>query len=996
MMMLRVRESFAAKLLAALVGTVGFLFVVTYVVVHAEAARQVNTAVRTAVARAEAQLGEIESLQEQQAARLARQLTGSMRTLAALDAAVSDGDASDLAGVTHDQLTLAQLPDSNVLVVFTDPSARPVLTVDSKGPMEGVDPVGVGRAAKEVLGGSVPEVGAYHVLDGHLYHVRTQLIQLAGRAVGTVSLGLPVKNADARRISVLVGVQICFVVRGACVVGSPEGRTALAGPMVAAAGRGAPTRVRAGGRLWAIRATALSTGDPSQGYRMMAVPLDPVLAPFHRIIRALVLGGGVALLVSILLGLALSRGLTRPVRALAAATGQVARGDYETEVTVRSRDEIGALARAFNDMTRGLRLKERYRSVLDKVVSRDVAEELMKGEVELGGENRDVTVLFADIRGFTALTAGMEPQDVIGLLNECMERLSMAVEQEGGVVDKYVGDELMAVFGAPVRQDDHAVRAVRSAVRMRRAIAELNELRERRGEPPIGLGIGLNAGPAVAGNMGSSDRLNYTVLGETVNLASRLCGGAVAGEILVTASTLEQAGRSVRASSLGARSFKGFSHEVEVLAVEDVEGSVRSSRRERVGGSGTHAVLVALCAGAALCLPGRLHAQSGGGLPTLEGLGLGYESPSGRYQVAWSGQLDLELFSLSKQHVGLASGKGAFLAPRLRFFTDVFIGQHLYGLLELRGDRGEAPTRGAMQGRVEQAYLRLSDVSGKMSLQVGRFASPFGSYAERHLTAQDPFVRPPLPYDFPTVISRTTVPSSPSAFLSWKDHPTTRRWVGTPPVWGVPYQWGAMAMGRVGRVSYRAAAMNSAPSSEPAAWGLDVGRLRHPSWVLGLRVPLSPAIAIQGSYDTGPYMDPIRSGTLPAGHSRWDYRQSIWSTDLTFARGPVMAKAEILHDKWQVPNVGDNLVEIGYVGQVQSDLAAGLSAAVQWSYLNFRPWRDAPGAAYWDYDVARYQASLAYRVAKNVGVLASVLTDVYRGYGGPSHDLLALRWWWAF
>ncbi len=992
----RVRESFAAKLLIALVGTVGLLLVVTWVVVKAEAARQVDSAVRTAVTRAEAQLGQLERLQDEQTASLARQLTGSIRTLAALDDAISDGNGGVLAQVATDQLKLAQLPDSDVLVVFTDPSARPVLTLHGLVPMQGVDPVGVGAAAKAVLEGGVPEVSTYRAFDGHLYRVGTQLIQLAGRVIGTLALGLPVKNVDAAHVSTLVGVQICFVVKGSCIVGSPDGRGALAAALVAAAGRGGPARVRVDGKRWAIRATALSSGDRAQGYRMMAVPLDPVLAPFRRITRALVLGGGVALVLSILLGLVLSRGLTRPVRALVAATGRVARGEYETEVSVRSHDEIGALAQAFNDMTLGLRLKERYRSVLDKVVSRDVAEELVNGEVELGGENRDVTVLFADIRGFTALTAGMEPQRVIGLLNECMERLSAAVEREGGVVDKYVGDELMAVFGAPVRQEDHTLRAVRAAVRMRGAIAELNELRERRGEPPIGLGLGLNAGPAVAGNMGSSDRLNYTVLGETVNLASRLCGGAAAGEILVTASTLERAGPAVRAASAGARSFKGFSHEVEVYAVEDAEGTERSGRREGMANRRAHAVIVALCAGAALCRPGRLLAQGGGGLPTLEGLGIGYESPSGRYQVSWSGQLDLGLLSLSKEHVGLASGKGVLLYPRLRLFTDVFVGQHLYGLLELRADRGEAPARDPVQGRVEQAYVRLSDASGKMSLQVGRFASPFGSYAERHLTPQDPFVRPPLPYDFPTVVSRTTVPSSPSAFLSWRDHPETRRWTGTPPVWGVPYQWGAMAMGTVGRVSYRVAAMNSAPSSEPAAWSFDTGRLRHPSWVLGLHVPLSPSIAIQASYDTGPYMDAVTSGTLPPGRSRWDYRQSIWSTTVALARGPVMANAEILHDTWQVPNVGSNIVEIGYVGQFQSDLAAGLSAAVRWSYLDFRPWTDTPGAAKWDYDVARYQASLAYRVAKNVGVLASALTDVYRGYGGPSHDLFALRWWWAF
>ena len=151
------------------------------------------------------------------------------------------------------------------------------------------------------------------------------------------------------------------------------------------------------------------------------------------------------------------------MKALVAATEQVAQGDYEAEVHVTSRDEMGALADSFNEMTRGLLLRERYRSVLNKVVSQDVAEELMSGDVELGGESRLVTVLFADIRGFTPLTEGMEPQEVIALLNECMEHLSRAIDAEGGVVDKFIGDEVMAVFGAPVTQDDHARRAVAAA-----------------------------------------------------------------------------------------------------------------------------------------------------------------------------------------------------------------------------------------------------------------------------------------------------------------------------------------------------------------------------------------------------------------------------------------------------------------------------------------------------------------------------------------------------
>jgi len=295
-----------------------------------------------------------------------------------------------------------------------------------------------------------------------------------------------------------------------------------------------------------------------------------VLAPFDRIRQALFLGGSGALVLSALLGIWLSRNLTRPMRALVAATGRVAEGDYGAQVSVQSLDEMGALAKAFNDMTRGLHLRERYRAVLNKVVSQDVAAELLKGDVELGGESRLVTVLFADIRGFTPLTEGMEPQEVISLLNECMEHLSRAIDAEGGVVDKFIGDAVMAVFGAPAAQDDHARRAVAAAIRMRVGMATFNAIREARGDRPFSIGIGINTGLAVAGNMGSTNRMNYTVVGDMVNLASRLCTQARPGEILISGPTFRLAGPGLKAPPLGGRSLKGFSSEVDVYAVESM------------------------------------------------------------------------------------------------------------------------------------------------------------------------------------------------------------------------------------------------------------------------------------------------------------------------------------------------------------------------------------------------------------------------------------------
>ena len=162
----------------------------------------------------------------------------------------------------------------------------------------------------------------------------------------------------------------------------------------------------------------------------------------------------------------------------------------------------------------------------------------------------------------------MEPEAVISLLNDCMEKMSEAVEAEGGVVDKYVGDELMAVFGAPVSRGDDAGRAVRAAIRIQEGLAELNWQRRAEGADPIAVGVGINSGKAVAGNMGSSNRLNYTVLGEEVNLASRLCDIAPAGEVYMSAATAGEVKRTLSVEPIGVRQLKGFSKDFHVFRVK--------------------------------------------------------------------------------------------------------------------------------------------------------------------------------------------------------------------------------------------------------------------------------------------------------------------------------------------------------------------------------------------------------------------------------------------
>jgi len=995
-----VRESFAAKILAGLLGTVGLLSLVTFVVVRAETGRQVRAVSARAVQSAETQFQGLETFQQREVDRVARLLAEGRRTLAELDEAIEASNRTYLAGHVAYELDLADIPD--MVVAFTDPRGQPVLTVHNDVPMDEADPLNIGDVARELLAGDAFELRSYRVLEGGLFGIRTRVIELAGRPIGTISFGLPVTDAEISLIGDVVPVEVCLVLAGDCVAGTQRGRDALSAALVSAAGVVGVVSVDADGELWSVTGKPLVAGDPDQGWRVVAVPLGPVLAPFERIRQALLLGGGAALLLAILISTVLSRGLTRPIRALVAATGRVAEGDFETKVSVRSRDEIGKLAQSFNEMTRGLLLKEQYRSVLDKVVSRDVAEQLLEGGVELGGENRNVTVLFADIRGFTALTDGMEPQEVIGFLNECMQRLSDAVEVEGGVVDKYVGDELMAVFGVPVSEGEDALRALRAAVRMRRAIEEWNAGRKARGDAPIGLGVGVNSGLAVAGNMGSRNRLNYTVLGDIVNMGARLCSGARPGEILVTNSSLKEAGPRVRCESLGGRSFKGFSQDVEVFDVLDIEGLDLGPEAPNRSTAGLSVVLLA----AALVMPGSLQAQ-GGELPTLAGAGLEYISPSGYFQAGLSGRLDVEGFRFSNHQAGLpwVDAPSTYLvAHRLRLFTDVFLGERIYGLVELRTDRGPTPNDGELQGRVEQAFMRLSNLSGMLSLQVGRFASPFGSYPGRHLTELDPFIRPPLPYDLRSVQSRTVAPPSAGVFLNWKDNPEKFRHVGAPPVWEVPYQWGAMVAGASGRLSYRVAAMNSAPSSEPEVWDLDLERFESPSWVAGLGLTVTPELRVGASYNRGPWLEELTGGAPPPGSHRADWVQEMVSVDASFVRGPVMVRGEVIHDRWEVPNVADDPVDIGYSLELQADIAAGVFVAVRYAGLDFSFVDDGLGAASsrtgggdpWDYDVRRYEASIGYRLARNAGVITSWFTQEQVGAADSDGDLLAVRLWWAF
>ena len=287
-------------------------------------------------------------------------------------------------------------------------------------------------------------------------------------------------------------------------------------------------------------------------------------------LRRKILGvGGLVLVVAFAVDLALAHGLTATIRELVAGTAQIQRGNFQVKVPVRSRDEIGGLASSFNEMAEGLALKEKYRSVLDKVTDKEVALQLMSGGVALGGELREISVLFCDIRGFTALTQNMDPAEVIRMLNEHFTPLTRVVYEHNGVVDKFVGDLIMAVFGAPKSYGNDALNAACCALEMIRERQELNGTSLYK----IEMGIGVATGSAVAGCMGSQDRLNYTVLGKHVNLASRLCSKAGRMEVVIDKTTLHRLGESQRVEPLAALELKGFSERVPAYKLIEARSS---------------------------------------------------------------------------------------------------------------------------------------------------------------------------------------------------------------------------------------------------------------------------------------------------------------------------------------------------------------------------------------------------------------------------------------
>ncbi|MCB9506105.1 MAG: GAF domain-containing protein [Myxococcales bacterium] len=212
------------------------------------------------------------------------------------------------------------------------------------------------------------------------------------------------------------------------------------------------------------------------------------------------------------------------------------------------------------------------REQLGRLLSPEVVDDVVSGKLEIkrGGTVRDATVLFADIRGFTAMSERYPAQEIVAMLNEYFEIMVEIIFRHGGTLDKFVGDEIMAVWGAPIAVEDHCARAVAAALDMQIAMVEYNQTRLGEGLPAIHAGIGINTGELVAGFMGSSKAMDFTVIGDTVNTASRFCACASGGDVIVGPAVARSLGRRLVAEAMEPARLKGKAEPVPVFRVKAI------------------------------------------------------------------------------------------------------------------------------------------------------------------------------------------------------------------------------------------------------------------------------------------------------------------------------------------------------------------------------------------------------------------------------------------
>lgn len=463
--------------------------------------------------------------------------------------------------------------DSTGLLMVTDDDGKPLGQM-SDTPLPDYS-IADRPSISNALKGNYPSRANIWKKNSRYFNTITVPIWLKNQLLGTLTYGFPIRQVEAEQLATDFENQVSYYVDNRLLATSfidsdAEFKERLTKTIHAATfevkkQNGAyTTRVAGNNETWMIYVAPMqklrenTTGI--EGYFVIAKSLTKALKPLNRLLFIVLLIGLASIAVAILISIWLTGRLTYPIELLSKGIQRLEQGDYNQKVPVVTSDELGQLTRTFNNLVSNLRERLMMLKFVSEATQNAIETNTDATDIKLGGERRNVCVFFSDIRGFTRWSETRNPEAVIDMLNSILRFQTEIVQKHGGDVDKFVGDELVAIFRGYEKEQN----AVFAAIEIQQRIKEL--LDELKGE--ISVGIGINTGEVLMGAMGSEKRMDYTVLGTTVNLGSRLCSTASPHQILISNDVYNLMERRIAIKELEPIYAKGFTEPITIFEVD--------------------------------------------------------------------------------------------------------------------------------------------------------------------------------------------------------------------------------------------------------------------------------------------------------------------------------------------------------------------------------------------------------------------------------------------
>lgn len=748
-------------------------------------------------------------------------------------------------------------PDSLGLLLILDRNGYPLgqLTASPLADHSLADRAGITQA----LQGDYPQQFYIWEQDGRYFNVITVPVWLGFDLLGTLSFGYPIRQAETEQLARDTGLEVLYFVNNRILThtipfepGSREiwSRDLFSATFeVVSTGQATRTQLQHRDGEWIVYLASMlpakNTSAGISGYYVVARSLDQALEPLIRLQSIIFIVGLLSVLLASLISAALASRINRPIHLLTLGIQRIESGEYNEAVPVVTTDELSALTQTFNHLV--LSLRERLEML--KFVSRATLEAIQKNmrQVEPGGTRKTVTVFFSDIRGFTRWSEKRDPEAVIEMLNTCLRLQADLVRECGGDIDKFVGDELVAVFEGDTKE----ARAVDAAIRIQRVISERMGASE-----DIHIGVGINTGDVVMGAVGSNDRMDYTVIGNHVNLGARLCSAASPGQILISGSVAERLERRIPVIPLEPILAKGIEKPVPVFEVNWKQLAI--------------IVLLGLGLGAAGTTPGQAQMVMGG----LADVELRHASPGSGPKANQTPREGTHIFT-----------------PSLRLFFEHTSTSGLTMTGVLQADYYATQTLQPVFVSLLSARWRpWSDRN--FDILAGRLVTPVGAHSERFLSSETPFRHSPLSHERFNPVD---------AITGYSFGKIGNAYPGATLVYNRMYTNGIGITGQIGDVNaltYTVLATAAAPSgaADISDYGIS-GAMGRLTWDPAIFLRLG----ISGGW--GPYMKPSAENDMLSRRQRSNYRQVLAGADAEISYMYAILRLEYIWTRYQAPQL---------------------------------------------------------------------------------------------